>query len=356
MTLHLARHLTTLPDLAELNRPCEHAPVVIDRPVVLYGKGELGQMASDYLKAIGHPQVAWIDQFDISRAPMDALTLVAVARWPYVPIERALTAQGFKNVAPFLDVTPNYPQHPLANGWFADPLNLDKVYAVIEMFDDPVSRMRYMQWLAWKRLREEWVFEDAPVDVEGPRYWPPDVASVLHDHEVFVDGGAYHGGTIAEFQKQVGKWRDIWAIEPDEKNIDHLAASGFASGALVCALGESAVEGDVQRWAGGFGYASRLFSGGTDEVRVCALDEFNLSPTFIKLHLEGHELPALKGAAQTIAKNRPILAVTTYHSAEGISDIPLWMKDNCPDYRFLWRNSAWQGEGSVMFAIPKERG
>ena len=39
------------------------------------------------------------------------------------------------------------------------------------------------------------------------------------------------------------------------------------------------------------------------------LDRFNLSPALIKLDVEGHEVPALRGARETILRSKPILVV-----------------------------------------------
>lgn len=376
MTPHRARHLTTIPDLAELNGECQHAPPKFEPPhpcAIVYGKGELGRMAIDYLETIGHAALKWIDQSDLTddmfpilspealiaqRAkPQRFLTLVAVAKHPYVPIEQDLLARGFRHVAPFLDVTPNHPEHPLANGWFAAPLDLDKVQTVLDMFADDVSRAHYVQFLAWRRLREEWTFEGAPVDVDGPRYWPTEVASVLHDHEVFVDGGAHTGRTSVAFAALVDyTYKMIVAVEPDptsQRALFNRLNPGPNTMIVRHPLGE--------RWSSqifhdGMGYASRLSDTGNLPLRVGPLDDIGIDgPTFIKLHLEGAELAALEGAAWIVTNRRPILAVTTYHNDDGIDRIPLWLRDHCPDYRFLWRNSAYVGEGAVMFAIPNER-
>jgi hypothetical protein len=85
------------------------------------------------------------------------------------------------------------------------------------------------------------------------------------------------------------------------------------------------------------------------------LDAFGLSPTFVKLHLEGAELPALMGARDTLLASRPIVAATVYHNADGVWKTPLWLMENLPDYRFLFRIHAWCGNGAVVYAIPKER-
>ena len=75
----------------------------------------------------------------------------------------------------------------------------------------------------------------------------------------------------------------------------------------------------------------------------------------VKLHLEGGELAALKGARQTLLTHRPVLAATVYHNADGIWETPHWLMDNLPDYRFLFRVHAWCGNGAVIYAIPRER-
>jgi hypothetical protein len=80
-----------------------------------------------------------------------------------------------------------------------------------------------------------------------------------------------------------------------------------------------------------------------------------LAPTFIKLHLEGGELAALRGARETLLAHRPIVAATVYHNADGMWRTPLWLMQTLPDYRFLFRLDAWCGTGGVLYAIPNER-
>jgi hypothetical protein len=90
-------------------------------------------------------------------------------------------------------------------------------------------------------------------------------------------------------------------------------------------------------------------------VAVRRLDTLDLSPTFIKLHLEGAELAALKGARKTLLSNRPIIVATIYHNADGIWRTPLWLMEALPGYRFLFRIHSWCGTGAVIYAIPNER-
>jgi hypothetical protein len=47
----------------------------------------------------------------------------------------------------------------------------------------------------------------------------------------------------------------------------------------------------------------------TQRVELKTLDAFNLSPDFIKIDVQGHELHVLRGAAETIRRHRPILMI-----------------------------------------------
>ena len=80
-----------------------------------------------------------------------------------------------------------------------------------------------------------------------------------------------------------------------------------------------------------------------------------MAPTFVKLHLEGGELTALKGGRQTLIANRPLIAATVYHNDDGIWKTAHWLMETLADYRFLFRLHSWCGTGAVVYAIPNKR-
>ena len=58
---------------------------------------------------------------DSHQARASGLSLCVVTS-PYVPLERSLSAQGFKDIVPFFDLAEGFRHlHPLSNGWFAPP-------------------------------------------------------------------------------------------------------------------------------------------------------------------------------------------------------------------------------------------
>lgn len=387
---YLARHFDAPPGapraealLADLTEaPCPAAPVALDRPLALYGAGNLGRLARDYLRAVGHdftiavdraadrlssdPQWAGVNVLAPDVVPndlrRDVRLAVSVVTTPYVPLAQSLEAGGYADVVPFYDVAESFRHlHPLSNGWFAPPLTAqdrDNAAAVLTRWDDDVSRAHHLQFMAWRRLRQEWSFDGAPVANDN-RFFIPEVRGMLRSDEVFVDAGAHQGEVTLAFAKTAGGFRQVIAIEPDPvsharlvDNLNTRLAAGRSVAVYDCALSDE--EGEA-RFHGGLDYCSQLSSTGRMRVMRRRLDTLGLAPTFIKLHLEGGELPALMGARETLRKHRPVVVATVYHNDDGIWRTPWWLMDTLPDYRFLFRAHSWCGTGAVIYAIPHER-
>lgn len=362
---------------------CSFGPATADAPLALYGGGDLGRLARDFLNYVGHDIVMVIDRNAHSLVrdekwsgiqlldPHEAAetankgirVAVGVVTAPYVPIERSLSKLGFTDIVPFYDLAESFRQrHPLSNGWFAAPLsseNQAKTAKVLASWDDDVSRAHHLQFIAWRRLREEWTFDPAPVSAPT-RFFIPEIVSVLHQDEVLLDAGAHHGVVIDAFMDHTkGRFRGIVAIEPDainreclEKNVQKLLPGDQRVTIYDLALSDA--DGEAM-FHSGLGYASQLSCTGQTRVTTRRLDTLGLFPTIIKLHLEGAELAALKGAKQILLGSRPIVEATVYHNEDGIWKTAEWLMDTLSDYRFLFRNHSWCGTGAVIYAIPERR-
>ena len=73
-------------------------------------------------------------------------------------------------------------------------------------------------------------------------------------------------------------------------------------------------------------------------VRLAKID--NLLPneriTFLKADVEGHELEMLKGAEQTIKRNKPKIAITSYHVENIAAEIIELIKRFVPEYKYYF--------------------
>lgn len=387
-----ARHFGMPPDRGTARRllrqlaesGCRAAPRVADKPLVLYGGGDLGRLARDHLRTVGLDFGMVVDR-DAARLRSDplwtgsrvlapsevpqavkrsSLLLVCVSTAPFAPLRTGLAADGWADIVPFYDFAESQRHlHPLSNGWFAGgltPDDLARSEAVLDGWDDDPSRAHHLQFLAWRLAREEWTFAGAPV-TRDDRFFIPEVVARLEGVRIFVDAGAHHGAVTQRFAALTGnRFGSIVAVEPDAENAAALERTLARLPSAVAGRIEllpHVLDAELRRrlFHDGLGYASQLSGTGSRTVETRTLDGLGLAPDFVKLHLEGAELDALRGGIGTIARHRPLLAVTTYHNADGIWRLPSWLMDGLEGYRFLMRLHGWCGTGAVVYAIPAER-
>ena len=364
--------------------PPAAGPRPADKPLMLYGAGNLGRMAKVLLDRIGIPVEAVVDanarairaepfwqhtpllapdEVDTRRRG-DCLLAVTIATLPWNTVADPLRDAGWRDVVPFYDVAEAYrDRHPLGNGWFAGRLDdgdLRETAAVLDRWADDASRAHHLQFLAWHCLREDWSFAGAPV-IPDDRFFIPEILRVLHDDEAFADLGAHHGTTVQRFVETVrGRFRTIWAIEPDADNLATLHRTVGAMAGPVrerIAILPVAVASERRQapFFAGLGYASQCSALGRSSQQTETVDALGLAPSFVKLHLEGAELDALNGARATLQRQRPIVVATSYHDRAGIWELPRWLMRTLGDYVFYLRTHSWCGTGAVVYCIPRER-
>jgi len=162
------------------------------------------------------------------------------------------------------------------------------------------------------------------------------------ENEVFVDGGGYNGDTIFDFLVWTkGRYSKIHVFEPIGKMCKLISERIAEEGIDGVAVHKNAlwnkreklyfIEGD----AGSYQDAR-----GKLNVEGISIDEVIKEDvvSYIKMDVEGCELRALKGASNTIKRNRPRLAICIYHKPEDIIDIPTFILDLVPEYKFYIRH------------------
>ncbi len=299
---------------------------------------------------------------DTTQLASDAPLLVTTVSTTYGPLAQSLRERGWANVLPFYDfaLVLDGPCQ-LTNGWFAGALGADderETTLCLAGLADAPSRAAYLQHLAWRIRREDWRFQDAPVEKEN-RYWIQPILAALSGSEEFVDGGAYDGRVFGQLLERThGDFSKAHLIEPDRRSCDALwtGLSGLSAeqqqkvNVLPVALGDRRAPAPFN---GGHGYASRL-GNGPDEVTVTTLDALDVKPTFVKLHLEGDELAALEGGVVTLQRCRPKIAATVYHNRDGLWRTLRFLMVTLENYLFYFRLHAWCATGAVAYAIPAE--
>lgn len=194
-------------------------------------------------------------------------------------------------------------------------------------------------------------------------YEHPSVAPARGD--IMLDGGVSDMvGAQERFAEQVGETGVIHGFEP----IAWMAAKAAASLApwpqyrlhnagLADKTGE-AVFASLRD-------SSHLGAAGGEAKEVCrlvAIDDFARSMQIpridcLKLDIEGAELAALQGGAATIARDLPKLIVCLYHRPRDLYEIPLYVKELCPDYVLRIAHSGCGFTDTILYAdAPVKKG
>lgn len=329
-----------------------------ETPAVLYGMGFLGRWAVTALPEAGvmlsacydgNPALAGETVFGVQVRPSDALDAdrpafaFITARHAVRPVADRLAASGIASVS-------------------ADAFFVARDFESFRAFHDTLTDARSRATLA--AVLETMLTGDRNhlLDVfEKDQYFAlPQFSGI--EKEVYVDAGAYVGDSLERFVwTHYGVFDRAIAFEPGPRQFkalktrsDRLVAEwALDPGQLelvAAALGDSAGTEHVASQSGQM--TSLAVGSGTEEIRVSRLDDHmdGRRVTFLKADVEGMEMPLLRGAAETIRRHRPKLAICVYHYPTDIPVISRYLQSLVPDYRFALRHHSPQLMETVLYA------
>ena len=182
------------------------------------------------------------------------------------------------------------------------------------------------------------------------------------DNEIFMDLGSMDLKTSYQMKKHCPLVKKIYALEPDANNFENCKKSRLDFGDTKIELKPYGAwsEDTILRLQTVLGRpdASAINNVcGDSEVEVRAIDNIVKEDeiiTFIKADIEGAELEMLKGAAKTIKRCKPKLAICIYHKPEDLTEIPLYIKKLASEYKLYVRLYGNDFTETVLYAIPPE--
>ena len=231
------------------------------------------------------------------------------------------------------------PEVPVvAGGLFCEEYynsNKDRFNKVYERLSDEQSRKTYENLIKYKLSGKiEYLLECEVGEDE-----PYNSFLKLNNTESFLDLGAYTGDTVADFVKRVDGYKKIFAAEPDFKNFNRLVANTENLKDIFCFnVGISDFCGLAPFSMNGSRNSKK--EKGTKEIEFKTVDALVAQNeiTYIKMDVEGEEENAIKGAKNTILRDKPKMLVSAYHKTDDLILLPETVMNIRDDYKIYIRH------------------
>lgn len=324
--------------------------------------------ANEYAVAISKlvDVAGFVDDFRVQRTfegrpviraeeiPSDALVVAALLGRPFAAKNR-LDEIGVRHVDFFSFYEYSGLSFPPLRFWWPYKeeirANGERYSRVASQLSDPESREVFQKIMKF-RMSADLSFLDGFLNCEHRQYFE-EFLHLTANGEVFVDVGAYDGTTSLEFIKRCPAYQSVYLFEPNQENIG-VAKEKLRNHPNISFFQKGLWNKKERLTFSSNGSTSTICQTGTTHIDVDVLDEIvDGRVTFIKMDIEGAEIPALEGSRQTIRNNHPRLAISAYHQLDDFWRIPSMVLSIRDDYKIYLRHYTEGVVETVMFFVPK---
>lgn len=340
--------------------------------VALYGIGESASYAIKYLKE-NHIHVDYIfdDDPEKNNSYSDGV-LVTLPDYENQNIAIVVTCSYYSEIRErFLLHDKEIDQRLfMIDGYFRNDYDFEnikeedqkKILYVYKKLEDNKSRRVFEKILKYRYIRDKDILIDI-VEPEKNRYFDKVVLDKLKPG-VVIDAGSCNG----IFIKMMEKYTNIsdyyfYLFEPNiklvkkiEKNLAHYKNKKIFNYAL-CDM-DSKMKFVLMPTATSHILNSKYsaYKSTTNEindVRTYKLDSIikNEKVTLIKADIEGSEQSFIKGATNTIIKNKPILLLSAYHKASDLWELLCYIDNLNLGYKFYMRHYSLSVAKTILYCV-----
>jgi len=204
------------------------------------------------------------------------------------------------------------------------------------------------------------------IEIKQYNYDCNNVKICAQNDDIVLDCGAFWGDTSLFFANEINNNGHVYGFEFIPANIDVFNKNVELNPNLKekitlipYPLDEKSDKTMFYVENGSGSKASTIQMPDSQEVKTISIDDFfgkyKLSKVdFIKMDIEGAELPALKGGINTIKQFKPKLAISIYHSMDDFVNIAVFLKSLDLDYKFYLKHGTIHNEETVLFAISNK--
>lgn len=228
---------------------------------------------------------------------------------------------------------------------------------MIEYFNDDLSKQYFL--LIKKTIQEQKAISRISDLYCGEKQYFLNCFSGKLNGLVFVDAGSYTGDTIQEMISQNIEPSAVYCFEANQKNFSRLSQDKSIRQKIKNIYLENYAlwNTETELKINGENFNSKVDEKGEFSVKAITLDKYfeNIKIDFIKMDIEGAEQKALSGGMKVIQRDRPILAISIYHTLEDIIDIPDFLLENLDKYSFFVRHHSYTYSETILYGIPREK-
>ena len=217
--------------------------------------------------------------------------------------------------------------------------NLEAMTRVHGLLADELSRQTYEDIIAARITGDIRHLRNCEVTREKADSLLPTSCRAL-----FVDLGAYNGDTVQWYSSLLPGISGMIAVEPDRRNMRKLKENTESIAARIpieyvqAFVSDKEGEAEVVK---NIGRGTSLTKEGDTRVPTVTIDSLlkGREAGFIKFDVEGAELAAINGGAETICKFKPAMNIACYHRSEDLIELPLRVLELNPDYKVYIRHT-----------------
>ena len=340
-------------------------------PVFIFGTGSFGRSVARACSANGIEVRAFIQTTptahsvdgialrswaDVSESEKDLPLLIGIFNrdTPFDRLLALVSNAGFHRIALPYDLYAQFGDILGWRYWLASPTFLrdyvSRLEAVHNSLSDEVSRQCLLRVVAFRSGLD---VSYASFKHHELQYFNSLSLSRFKGSPInYLDGGAYDGDSFVQLCG-IQAVSNAWLFEPDSENFCALTrnATEFKAPTNCLPLGLSDNHGFI-RFEAGMGEAGHIHADGNTGITVAAADQLlrNQRVDFIKLDLEGAELPALRGLAQTLYRYEPNVAVSCYHHPKDLWEIPEYFS-SMATHKLFFRQHGYSSFDLVLYVI-----
>lgn len=234
-------------------------------------------------------------------------------------------------------------------------MHKDEIMCIFDSLSDEKSKITYYSMILRRTgVKPNIDISDYTLSINDSYLALPEFRQV-NEKQSIVDVGAYVGDSIESMiWKRQGKFKKIYAFEPDSNNLIALRKRifrlseewGLDSSKFVIeesGVGEKTNKLRIAKNKSNSSDSSFKIIESNDKnseiIKITTIDDYFKEEkiSILKADIESMEYNMLLGAEKVIKRDKPAIAICIYHTPSDMYRIALLLKKYNPDYRFFVR-------------------